>query len=175
MNNNVNNLVKSGLLLAIAIIFQALGKALPQVSQIFVGPIVNAVLIIAAAVCGLWYGIAIGVLTPLLAWILGQLPAPFGPFIPFIMIGNAIFILLFYLIKNYKYGQIIGIITGAFFKFIFLFLSATTIVKALKLIINVQVLNKLAIAMGVLQLITAIAGGILAIILLSLLRKRNQI
>lgn len=175
LDKNVNKLVKSGLLLAIAIVFQLIGKTFPQISQFLVGPVVNSILILTTMICGLWYGIGIGVLTPLLAWLLGQLPAPFGPFIPFIMVGNAIFIILFYLFKNRKNGEAIGIVLGAFFKFLFLFFSATTVVKVLKFIINVQILNKLALAMGVLQLVTAIAGGILALILITILRKRKQL
>lgn len=169
-----NNLVKSGLLLAIAIIFQLIGKALPQVSQFLVGPIVNAILILTVLICGLWYGIALGVLTPVLAWILGQLAAPFGPFIPFIIIGNAIFVIIFYLLKNIKYGQYAGIIAGAFLKFAFLFVSAKFIAKALNLI-PAKLLSKLAFAMGVPQLITGLIGGVIAIILYTLLKNRKQV
>lgn len=174
MNKNTNNLVRSGLFLAIAIVFQLLGKALPQISQFLVGPIVNAVLILTVLVCGVWYGIALGVLTPVLAWLLGQLAAPFGPFVPFIIIGNAIFVIIFYLFRNQKYGQLIGIVLGAFFKFLFLFVSAKFIAKTLSLV-PAKMLSKLAFAMGLPQLITALIGGLIAVILYSLLKNRKQV
>lgn len=176
MNNNLKSLVRGSLFLAISIIFQFIGKAYPQVSQIFVGPAVNAVLILTASICGLYFGLAIGTLTPLLAWTLGQLPAPFGPFIPFIIIGNCLFIALYYnLSKVKKYGSIAGIIIGSVFKFLFLFISATKIIVLLKLISNPKIASKLSVSMGVLQLITALVGGFVAIILLDLLKRRKQI
>ncbi|SMC25800.1 hypothetical protein SAMN02745134_02580 [Clostridium acidisoli DSM 12555] len=176
MNNNLKNLVRAALFLAIAIIFQFLGKAYPQVSQIFVGPAVNAVLIITASICGLYLGLAVGALTPLLAWTLGQLPAPFGPFIPFIIIGNWLFIILYYNCNKFKkYGAIIGIILGSILKFLFLFLSATKLIVFLKLISNPKIVSKLSVSMGVLQLITALVGGFIALVLLNLLIRRKQI
>lgn len=176
MNNNSRNLVRGGLFLAIAIVFQLIGRTYPQVSQVFVGPAVNAVLLLTASICGLWIGLGIGILTPILAFILGQLPAPFGPFIPFIIIGNAVFIILYYnFSKMNKFGQVLGVIAGAVVKFLFLYLCATKIILALKLITNPKVVTKLSTAMGLLQLITALVGGLVAIILLALLKRRKQL
>lgn len=176
MNNNSKNLVRGGLFLAIAIIFQMIGRVYPQVSQVFVGPAVNAVLLLTASICGIWIGIGIGILTPILSFALGQLPAPFAPFIPFIIIGNVIFIVLYYnFSKINKIGKIIGVIVGAVVKFLFLYLCATKIIILLNLITNPKVVSKLSVAMGFLQLITALVGGIVAIILLTLLKKRKQL
>lgn len=176
MNKNSRNLVLSSLFLAVAIVFQFIGRVLPQISQIFVGPAVNAVLILSAAICGLGWGVSVGCLTPLLAWLLGQLPAAFGPFIPFIMIGNSIFIVMFYLFKSYKkWGDAVGIVSGALLKFLFLYISATKLINILSLGINPKVAQKLSVAMGSIQLITALAGGALAIIIINLLKRRKQI
>lgn len=176
MKSNSRNLVRGGLFLAIAIVFQLIGRSYPQVSQVFVGPAVNAVLLLTASICGLWIGIGIGVLTPILAWVLGQLPAPFGPFIPFIIVGNVIFIILYYnFSKVNKFGQIIGVITGAIFKFLFLYLCATKVIVFLKLITNAKIVSKLSVAMGFLQLVTALIGGLVAIVLLIILKKRKQL
>lgn len=166
--------MRSALLLAIAIVFQILGRTFPQISQFLVGPVVNALLILACCICGLWYGVLVGALTPLLAWLVGQLAAPFGPFIPFIMIGNALFIIVFN-IFNSKQGlrTYIGVILGAIIKFGFLFFSASKLVKLFALNLPEKVANKLIIAMGIPQLITALIGGILAIFIYKLLVKRD--
>jgi len=176
MNNNLKNLTRAAFLLAIAIIFQLIGRTFPGIGQILVGPAVNAILILAATICGLWLGVAVGILTPLLAWILGQLAAPLAPFIPFIIVGNLIFVILYYNFRKInKYGDIIGIIIGAIFKFLFLFLSATKIVVALNIFTNPKIIKTLSVAMGVLQLITALVGGMIALVLLKLLKNKIRI
>lgn len=177
MNNSVKNLVRSSLFLATAIAFQAIGRNFPQISQFFVGPAVNAVLILTGCICGIWWGAAVGALTPLLAWTIGQLPSPFGPFIPFIMIGNALFVILFVIFKNHfgKFGEYIGILLGSITKYLFLYFSASKLINAFNLGIPKKIANKLVIIMGIPQLITALIGGAVALVLIKLLKRRKQI
>ncbi|WP_309245209.1 ECF transporter S component [Clostridium sp. CF012] len=173
-NLNINKLVKASLFLALAIVFQVIGKTAPQISQIFVGPTINAILILTSAICGGVYGILVGSLTPLLAWLTGQLPSAFGPFIPFIIIGNILFVLTFIIVsKRGKYGKYLGIIIGAFIKYIFLSVSASKLIPLLKLDIPTKIANKLVIAMGIPQLLTALIGGAFALILIEILKKRK--
>ena len=107
-NSNINKLIKASLFLALAIVFQVIGKTVPQISQFFVGPAVNAILILTVAICGGIYGVLVGSLTPILAWLTGQLPSALGPFIPFIIIGNMLFVLSFaFISKRGKYGKYI--------------------------------------------------------------------
>lgn len=174
MEDDIRCIIKSGMLLAIAIVAQLIGKNIPQISQIFVGPVINLILILATFICGIWYGCAIGILTPLTAWILGQLPTPLGPFIPFIMVGNCIFILAFGLLRKYRvYGRYLGVILGAFLKYIFLYLSAVKLIFLFKINFPAPVTKMLAAAMGMPQLVTALTGGIAALLFLEVLKKRN--
>lgn len=180
MDNNSNatkKLARSALLLAIAIVVQAIGSKLPPVvSQIVTGTIVNTVLLMTAYICGISYGIGVGVLTPVFAFILGQLAAPMGPFVPFIIIGNAIIVIIFGLFKSKgSWGKYVGIVLGAFFKFAFLFLSAVKIVKLLGLPFPAKVAANLAKAMGPLQLITALLGGIVSLIIIQIVVSRGKI
>ena len=173
-NDNVNKLVKSGLFLALAIVFQVIGKSAPQISQLFVGPAVNAVLILTAAICGGIYGVLISSLTPLLALLTGQLAVALGPFVPFIIIGNILFVLSFMIFKNQgKYGKYLGIIIGALIKYAFLSVSASKFIPLFKLNIPTKIINKLVITMGIPQLITALIGGFFALIIINILRKRK--
>lgn len=174
MNTNTNKLVKSALFLSIAIVFQSIGRAYPQISQSFVGPAVNAVLILTTLICGTGWGVAVGALTPLLAYMTGQLQAAMGPFLPFIMIGNIIFVLCAGLMRKYKlYGKEAGILIGSVLKFAFLYFSAVKLIYVFGLNIKAPVAQKLAIAMGYPQLITALVGGAVALILIRLLEKRK--
>lgn len=175
-NTGVQNLVRSGLLLAIAIVFQIIGKNFPQIGQFLVGPAVNVVLLLTAYVCGTFYGIAVAALTPILALLVGQFPALLASFIPFIMIGNAIYVLIFEILKNRtKIGQYIGVTLGSFLKFIFLYFSATSLVRLLSINIPQKALQKLAVMMGFPQLITALIGGVFAIIIIRILKSRKVI
>lgn len=173
-NSNINKLIKASLFLALAIVFQVIGKTVPQISQFFVGPAVNAILILTVAICGGIYGVLVGSLTPILAWLTGQLPSALGPFIPFIIIGNMLFVLSFaFISKRGKYGKYIGIIIGAFIKYMFLSLSASKLIPLLKLNIPEKMAAMLVISMGIPQLITALIGGAFALILIEILRKRK--
>lgn len=176
MSDNVNKLVRASLLLAVAIVVQFLGKNIPEINQFLVGPVINAILLIAAYICGTWWGIGVGILTPIMAWLVGQLPGPLAPFIPFIMIGNALFVILFVLLKDYtRWGKYIGIIIGSFVKFLFLFLSASKLVTVFNLAIALKVSKKLITMMSTPQLITALIGGALALIFIGILNKRKII
>lgn len=174
MNDRVKKLVRASLLLAIAIIVQILGRNIPQINQFLVGPIVNSILILTAFVCGTWWGIGVGVLTPVIAWLVGQLPGPMAPFIPFIMIGNALFVIFFGILKDQqKWGKYIGLILGSFVKFLFLSFSAAKLITVFNIGLPAKVANKLVIIMGIPQLITALIGGVIALVLIEILTKRK--
>ncbi|QAT38905.1 ECF transporter S component [Clostridium sp. JN-9] len=174
MDKNLNKLIRTSLFLALAIVIQIMGKNFPEINQFLVGPVINAILILTAFMCGTAWGVSLGVLTPVLAWLTGQLAAPLAPFIPFIMIGNAIFVIFYGSLRNYKsYGKYIGIASGAFFKYLFLSLSASKLVNVFKLAIPKKIADKLVVVMGTPQLITALIGGFLAVLLIEILKKRN--
>jgi hypothetical protein len=176
MKINTTKLVRASLLLAICIVFQVIGRNMPEINQFLVGPAVNCILILTAFICGKWWGVGVGVLTPWLALLVGQLKMPLAPFIPFIIIGNFLFVYIFSLLKA---GNIIrrgiGVILGAFIKYAFLTLSATKLIHAFKLSFPTKVANTLAASMSTPQLITALIGGALGIIIIELLSKRKII
>lgn len=177
-NSKLKNLVRSALMLAIAIIFQIIGKNIPTISQSFVGPAVNAVLIITEFISGTALAVLVGALTPLLAWFTGQLNTAMGPFIPFIMLGNIIYVVSFGMIrKRIKNSNAImlylSLIIAATLKYLFLFFSASKMIGLLKLAIPVKLAEKLIIMMGIPQLITALIGGFLGIIIVKILLKNK--
>lgn len=176
MKSNTTKLVRSALFLAIALAFQAIGQSYAYINQFFVGPIVNAVLILTVILCGGFWAAGVGALTPILAYATGIIQPPMAPFIPFIMLGNIIFIAFFAIIKNYKnFGKYLGVIFGALFKYAFLSFSVTKLIHVFNLGFKPAVAKKLAQTMSTPQLFTALAGGALALIIAGLLRRRKLI
>jgi len=110
-----------------------------------------------------------------MALLVGQLASPMMPFIPFIMIGNILYVVVFGVLKDKNFGLYIGILAGAFIKFIFLYLSATKLVYVFGLNLPEKILTKLAVSMGFTQFITAIAGGIITVIIIKILKQRKVI
>jgi hypothetical protein len=172
-NNNVKYLVQSSLLLAAAVVFQIVGSKIPGINQYLVGTVINAILLITTYMCGIFYGSAVGILTPWTALLVGQLKPAMVPFIPFIIIGNAIFTISFGLLLNKKYyGKYLGIALGCILKFSFLYFSANKLIYTFNMNFPKNIVKALSVSMGATQLITAAAGGILALILIEILLKR---
>ncbi len=157
MNNQVNKkktkkrlklIVYGGVLLAIAALFPAL-----RLPQYIAGPAVNFTLIIATYVLGTVGGVVVGCFTPWIAFASGLMPVAFLP--PIIMVGNAIYTLMFGLLKSYGMkGKITGVIVGALLKYFFLSYAVTHLVKAPPKLIQMLSLP---------QLFTALIGGAVAL------------
>lgn len=173
VRKETSKLVMTALMLSIAIIVQFLGKNIPEINQLFVGPLINAIILITVYYAGLKYGILIGALTPVMAFLVGQLAAPLAPFIPFISAGNIIYALVFGLLLQTFRGQVAGIVAGSFLKYIFLYFSATRLITLFAINIPPAVIARLAVAMGSIQFITALVGGAVALAAIRILKRRN--
>lgn len=156
MKEKTDLLTKAAVLLAIAIVFQ-----LTKMGQYVTGTGINAVLITAVGVCGLPWAAAIGFMTPMLAVLLGVQPPATIVLVPFIIAGNIVYATLFRVLR--KHNDYIGVIVAAFAKFILLYSAANIIVNKLPAPI------KLAFSFP--QLITAAAGGAIALIILKTVKR----
>lgn len=156
MKGKLNLLTKASVLLAIAIVFQ-----LTKMGQYVTGTGINAVLITAVGTCGLPWAAAIGFLTPALAVLLGVQPPATVVLVPFIMASNILYAALFSIVR--KKNEFFGVLAAAFAKFILLYMAANIIVTKLPAPI------KLAFSFP--QLITALAGGIIAITIMKALKR----
>ncbi len=126
-------------------------------NQFITGPIVNATLLIAVALLGVRDGLLIGLIPSSIALATGLLPAVLVPMIPFIIVGNAILVVTFGFLKGKNYW--LGVISGSVLKFVFLF-GTSSIVTGL--LLNQQLAANVAVMMSWPQLVTALAGGLLA-------------
>lgn len=169
MNNKTRFITRTALLLAVAIAFQLLGRVLGPYNNFIVGPVVNAVLIIATAIAGFWSGAAIAVIAPLVSAFTNK--AAIAPLIlafsPFIILGNVIIVAAFHFLK--KKSKIAAIAVGALLKAGFLY-AAISIFTSL-----VKMPSKFATTLTNLfswpQLITAAIGGAIALAVLAALYK----
>jgi hypothetical protein len=169
MDNKTRMITRTALLLAVAIVFQFLGRMLGSYNNFIVGPVVNAVLIIATGIVGFWSGTAIAVIAPLVSAFTNK--AAIAPlvlaFSPFIILGNFIIVLSFYLLR--KKSKTAGIAAGAVFKFGFLYAAILVFTHVVKMP------SKAAVSLTTLfswtQLLTALIGGAIALLILKPLEK----
>lgn len=158
MNKNTRTLTRAAILLAIALVFQFV-----KMGQLVTGSGINAVLIIAAEICGLPWAAAIGAITPFMAVVLGVQPPALIPVVPFIVAGNILYAAVYYLLK--KRGKIIGVGFAALLKFGLLY-SAVNYFIAVK--------PPIKVALSFPQLLTALIGGGIALIIIQVLNRINQ-
>jgi len=150
-NKKIRFITYGAAFLALASFFPAL-----HFPQYITGPVVNFTLIIATYVLGTVGGVVVGCFTPWVAFASGLMPVIFLP--PIIMVGNAVLTLSFGMLKRFGWaGKISGILLGAFLKFLFLSFAVTHLVKAP---------HKLVEMLSLPQLFTALAGGIIALIVI---------
>jgi hypothetical protein len=172
MKNKTLFLARTALLLAVAIAFQIFGKFIPY-NNFIVGPVVNAVLLIATAAAGVWSGISISVIAPLVSAITNK--APIAPlvlgFSPFIIIGNIIIVLAFHFLR--KKNAVISVAVGSVLKFGFLYAAISVFTSVVEM--KPQVAATLTGLFSWPQLVTALIGGALALVILKLAGKSLDI
>lgn len=155
MDNNIKFITRTAVLLALTVAFQGL-----KLGQFITGPLVNAVLYISTSTVGMLSGVVIGAVTPWVALLVGILKPALAPVVPFIMLGNALLAIVFSLVR--PINRYLAIVVASITKFCILY-GATKFLLSLK--------PPIAQAMQFPQLITAVIGGILAIIVLSVLNS----
>ena len=158
--NHIFSLTQFGALLAISVVAPLFHF------QPITGPIVNAMLFLGAVFLPIEYALMLCMLPSLVALSVGALPVVLAPMLPFIMFSNAILVVVFAFLR--KKNFIIAGITASLLKFAFLF-SASFII--LRLIVQKPIAQKAAQMMAWPQLITALAGGAIAFVILKCLKK----
>jgi hypothetical protein len=156
-SRNILFITRTAILMALTLVIQMMG--MPQYAT---GPLVNTMLYIASVFVGIFGGVAIGLVTPVIAFWRGILPPPLGPMIPFIALGNAVLVIVYGLIgKRNKY---VAVVLASVIKYL-------VMAGAVRLVVAVP--PKIAQMMQVPQLITALAGGAIAIVLSEILIRRG--
>jgi len=125
--------------------------------QLIVGPIVNATLFISAATIGTAGAIMVGLVPSVISLSVGLLPPVLAPVIPFIMISNALLVSVFAIFR--KRNFFLGIVAASIIKYLFLYVTSSVVIN---LLLKKEVASSVAQMMSWPQLVTALAGGVLA-------------
>jgi len=161
----------TALLLSLTILAQFLGRYTTGVfgpANIFIiGTLVNALLLISVEYSGIGGAIAIACAVPITALFSGA-PIPF-PFVPFIAVGNALYVILFYVLKK----RVWGIIIGAVSKFLFLYASVYAFLHIGS--VDARAASILYFLFSWPQLVTACAGGLVYLFAIQILKRRTPV
>ncbi len=183
--NTIMWVVEAALLIALLVVVQlisfAFPKSIPLVSQLITGSLVNLVLIVGAGYVGFAGTAAAAILSPVLAFAFGQMAFP--QMLPVIAIGNLIIVAIIWaFFKNdNKFSKaaglgldIAGFVLGAAVKTAFLWAATALLVVPMFFSANTAVAGKLSLMFSWPQFITAMIGGILAVIILPSVRKLRR-
>ena len=166
----------TAIFIALLIVLQAATAPLGNV--LITGTIVNLLLIVSVMTCGLASGLSVAVISPIVAKFFGI--GPFWILIPFIAAGNIALILLWHFVGNlkteHKYvANIAALITAAAAKFFVLYMGIVKVAVPFILGLPEQQAAVISQMFSFPQLITASAGGALAVLILPSLKKAIRI
>ena len=177
MSKKIRWITETAIMLALLVTLQALTK---PAGQLVTGSCVNTVLAVAALVGGLGSGLTIALISPVLAFLLGIAPQILT--VPAIMAGNAVFVVLLSLLAD-KSGkkilkQVIAWIAAAVAKFAVLYAIVVGLIcgvlsESLQAsgALKAPMLKALPATFSWPQLITALIGGAVALLIVPVLRK----
>ncbi len=177
MNKKLRYITETAIMLALLVTLQALTKGF---GQLVTGSCVNAVLAVSALVGGLGCGITVALLSPVLAYLLGI--APVIVTVPVIMAGNAVYVILLWLLCRRTdtplWKQLVGWLVAAAAKFALLYLLVTKVVCGVLAsellaagVMKQPMLKALPVTFSWPQLFTALIGGGIALLIVPVLRK----
>lgn len=177
MNRKVLWITETAIMLALLVALQAITKPM---GQLVTGSFVNAVLSVTVLVAGLYSGITVAVISPVLAYLLGIAPQILT--VPAIMIGNTVFVVLLYFIagKDSKrlVRQIVAWVSAAVAKFAALYAIVVWLICGVfsegllaSGALKPPMLKALPATFSWPQLFTALIGGGIALLITPVLRK----
>ena len=177
MNKKIRWITETAVMLALLVSLQAITKPF---GQLVTGSFVNAVLAVTVLVAGLGSGITVALVSPVLAYLLGIAPQILT--VPAIMVGNTVFVVMLHALVSRGEGklpvQIAAWILAAVAKFAALYLIVSELicgVLAPSLLasgaLKEPMLKALPATFSWPQLITALIGGAVALVIVPVIRK----
>ena len=177
MKKNIRWITETAVMLALLIALQVITKSL---GQLVTGSFVNAVLAVTVLVAGLSSGITVALVSPVLAYLLGIAPQILT--VPAIMVGNTVFVILLHYLAgkdNQKPArQIVAWAAAAVAKFgtlyaIVVWLICGVFAESLLAsgALKAPMLKMLPATFSWPQLVTALIGGGVALLITPALRK----
>ena len=157
----MKNLTRTGLLLALTLVFQSLRFLIPLppwMSTFLIGSLVNAALLVALQALGLRSALLIACVTPVVAWLQQLLPLPV--FILPVALGNSLYIWLFSRLRRAG-PEWLAVGSATLGKAAFFFLAFRGLLSMLEL--PPALSAAILFVMGWPQLVTGLIGGFIAI------------
>ncbi len=167
-------ITETAALLALLIALQWATKPL---GQLVTGSCVNAVLAVSALFCGLGSGLTVALLSPLFAYFLNIAPNLIA--VPVIMVGNSLFVLLLSILSGKQvWKNILAWLVAAAAKFAAMYALIVWVVCGLAAdfllsqgVLKAPMLNMLPATFSWPQLVTALIGGGIALLIVPALKK----
>ncbi len=187
MKNKALWITETGVMLALLISLQWVGSLIPDAmtKQLVTGTLVNCVLAVTALVAGMSNGVTVAVISPICAFLFGIAPN-FITVIP-IMLGNVCYVILLRLLmgsaQTRAWEKPAALVLASTAKFTVLYLLVAQIIcnSASDLLLGKKLGNIVLLAPPMLQLlptmfswpqlITALAGGSVALFIVPLLKR----
>lgn len=187
MNKKIRWITETAVMLALLICLQWVGSFVPDqmTKQLITGTLVNCVLAVTVLVAGMGSGITVAIISPVCAFLFGIAPN-FITVAP-IMIGNVCYVVLLRLIigKTMKpfWKQPVALVAAAVVKFAVLYLLVVKVICGIAsgallgqkvgeiVVLAPPMLKMLPTMFAWPQLVTALTGGVLALLVVPVLRK----
>lgn len=177
MNKKIHWITETAIMLALLVTLQALTKPM---GQLVTGSCVNAILAVSALVGGLSSGIIVALISPVLAFVLGIAPQILT--VPAIMVGNTVYVVLLSLLADGTGKQLVrqavAWVAAAVAKFAVLYaivgwLICGVLSESLRAsgALKAPMLKALPATFSWPQLVTALIGGAVALLIVPVLRK----
>lgn len=176
MKNRILWITRTAAMLALLVVLQWLTK---PAGQLVTGSCVNGVLALTVLFCGMSSGLTVALVSPVCAFLFNIAPQILT--VPVIMLGNAAFVLILKLCcgdcrKLWK--NILGLLGAAICKFTLLYVLVTHVICGILAegllaqgLLKTPMLNALPATFSIPQLITALIGGAVALLICPVLKK----
>ena len=172
MRKKILWITETAVMLALLVAVQGITSGLGN--QFITGSCVNLILSVTALMVGLWGGVAVAAISPFVAFLFGIGPK-FIQLIPVIAVGNLVLVLVLTLLKDKKiWRSVAAWIVAAVAKFGTLYLLMVKLVVPALVAggtIPAKAAATIAVQFGWPQLVTALIGGGMALVIVPVLRK----
>ena len=173
-NRQIAFITQTAVMLALLVGAQFITRSF---GQFVTGALVNLILLVSIFTVGLGGGLTVAVVSPFLAFMVGIGPA-FIQVVPFVAVGNAILVITAYVVRNHivrkslkgKAITALGLIAASSAKTLFLWIGLVIIALPLIPGINEKQITVISAAFSWPQLITALVGSALAMVVTPLLK-----
>lgn len=190
MNKKIRWITQTAAMLALLIALQWVGSQIPEptTKQLVTGSLVNCILVVTTLKAGRSSGITVALISPVLACMFKIAPVLIAA--PIIMVGNVCYVLLLdlFLGKSLKplWKQPVALVLASTVKFIVLYLLGIKLAAGLLFgaldgksfagmpVMSQMVLKQVTNMFSWFQLVTALIGGGVALLITPVLRKASR-